>query len=78
MCIVLDSSNIAAIGYHRGDKVMRVRFRDGSEYELAKIKLTRYLDLVNATSIGSHYAHQFRGRYPTWRIKRARPKAHQS
>jgi hypothetical protein len=78
MCLVTDSTNIAAIGYHRADKVLRVRFRDGSEYELAKVKLGSYLDLVNATSIGSHYAEKFRGRYPTWRMKRPRPRAHAS
>jgi len=78
MCLVTDSTNIAAVGYHRRDKVMRVRFRDGSEYELAKMKLEAYLDLVGATSIGSHYANKVRGRYPTWRLKRPRPAAHQS
>jgi hypothetical protein len=78
MCLVPDSTNLAAIGYHRADKVMRVRFHDGSEYELAKVKLGAYLDLVGAESIGSHFAAHFRGRHPTWRMKKRRPAAHKS
>lgn len=78
MCLVTDSTNIAAVGYSRPHKILRVRFRDGSEYQLSKVGAAAFNGLLEATSIGSHYAKHFRGRFPTWRVRRPRPRAHAS
>jgi hypothetical protein len=62
MLAVPDSTNIAAIGYDRERAVLRVRFRDGSEYDYADVGEAMYAALVSAPSIGVHNAAHVRGK----------------
>lgn len=78
MVVVTDSTNIAAIGYALDKLVMCVRFRDGSEYEFEGVSQSAYMKLMNAPSIGSHFANEMRGKYKCWRLKKARPQARTS
>lgn len=78
MMVVTDSTNIAAVGYAPDRELLRVRFRDGSEYEYTGFKPIAYSKLVSAESIGVHYAHEIRGKYTSRRRRRPRARAHVS
>lgn len=73
MAVVTDSTNIQAVGYAQDIETMRVRFRDGSEYEFYDVAPTTFTELMGAKSIGSHFAVHIKGQYKTWRIRRPRP-----
>lgn len=78
MLAVTDSVNIHAVGYDVKRKILRVRFRDGSEYEYANVSQGKYTELVNAPSIGVHFAAHIRGKYDSERKRRPRARAHAS
>lgn len=78
LLLVPDSTNIAAIGYHKQLEKLRVRFRDGSEYDYAKVPARTWTVLANAESIGVHFASEIRGKYVTTCRKRPRARAHAS
>lgn len=78
MAVVTDSVNIAAVGYSKSKSVLRVRFRDGSEYELEGVGQARYVALMDAPSIGEYYAAHIKGQYKTWRLNRPRARARTS
>jgi len=75
---VSDSVNIHAVGYDRASKLLRVRFRDGSEYDYHDVSSSTYAQLVGAPSIGVHFAEQIRHKYKTERRRRPRTAAHAS
>lgn len=78
LLIVPDSTNLAAIGYDKQHEKLRVRFTDGSEYDYTKVPARTWTVLVNAESIGVHFAAQIRGKYPCERRRRPRVRAHAS
>lgn len=78
MVIVTDSTNIAAVGYSKSKCVLRVRFRDGSEYEYENVPRTPFLELMDAPSIGVHFAAHIKGQYKCWRLNKARARARTS
>lgn len=78
MLSVPDSTNIAAVGYDRERELMRVRFRDGSEYDYPNVKAGKYAELVGAPSIGAHFAAHIRGKLESTRRRRPRARAHAS
>lgn len=78
MCVVTDSTNIAAVGYSPKRKLLRVRFRDGSEYEYERFSADDYAALISAESIGVHFAAEIRGKFMSSRRRRPRTRAHQS
>ncbi|HET7135178.1 MAG TPA: KTSC domain-containing protein [Casimicrobiaceae bacterium] len=73
-----DSTNIAAIGYARDSMALRVRFRDGSEYEYEAVGVKQFVNLMNAPSIGEYFATHIRGHYKTWRLNKPRARARTS
>jgi hypothetical protein len=78
MSVIPDSTNIAAVGYAPKRKLMRVRFRDGSEYEYTKVDAHTYAALMSAASIGVHFAAEIRGKFTSERVRRPRARAHAS
>ena len=78
MCVVTDSTNIAAVGYAPKHKLLRVRFRDGSEYEYKRVEADTYAQLIGAESIGMHFAAEIRGQFTTQRKRKPRRRAHAS
>jgi hypothetical protein len=78
MAVVTDSVNIAGVGYSRSQSVLRVRFRDGSEYELEGVGEARYVALMAAPSIGEYFAAHVKGHYTTWRVTGPRARARTS
>lgn len=77
MVLVTDSSNIAAVGYDSQRELMRIRFRDGSEYEYSNVDDVTFAELVGAPSIGVHFAAHIRKNpnFPCWRKRRPRTRA---
>jgi hypothetical protein len=78
MCAVPDSTNIAAVGYDVDRELMRVRFRDGSEYDYSSVSSGVYAELIGAPSIGVHFAANIRGKFESVRRRRPRTRAHAS
>lgn len=78
MCVVTDSTNIAAVGYAPKRRLLRVRFRDGSEYEYNGIQAATYATLISSKSIGEHFAAEIRGKFTATRKRRPRTRAHAS
>lgn len=78
LLVVTDSTNIAAVGYDKQREKLRVRFRDGSEYDYAKVSARTYAELVGAASIGLHFREHIRSSYPCERRRKPRAHAHAS
>lgn len=78
MVLITDSTNIAAVGYSKNKSVLRVRFHDGSEYEFDAVPRTQFLVLMDAPSIGAHFAAHIKGQYQTWRLNKPRARARRS
>lgn len=78
MALVTDSSNVMAVGYAPAREILRMRFRDGSEYEYSNVSADTYAELMGAPSIGVHFAATIRGKhdlYPCERKRRPRTRA---
>lgn len=75
MLLVTDSSNVMAVGYDRELCLLRVRFRDGSEYDYSDVGSAVYTKLIAAPSIGVHFAAHIRGGYKCERTRRPRARA---
>lgn len=65
------SSNVAAVGHDAGSNQLHVRFKNGSHYVYDGIDARAFQQLLKAPSIGSHIAHQIKGRYPSKRREEA-------
>ena len=49
------SSNIDAINYKPKKEIMIVRFNSGDEYEYENVPEVLYLEILNASSVGSKF-----------------------
>jgi hypothetical protein len=58
-----NSSNITHVGYDEPSKEMHVTFSSGKTYSYANVEPEHYQGLINADSIGSHFASQIRPNY---------------
>jgi len=59
----VESSMISHIGYDEEDRVLRVRFSKGAEYDYADVPKTAHDALMKAPSIGSHFHKHVRNAY---------------
>jgi hypothetical protein len=59
--IPVNSSAIAAVGYD--GSTLRIAFRHGGIYDHPGVPYSVYVELMNASSIGSYYARHIRGCY---------------
>lgn len=66
--IPVESSMIDSIGYEK--KVLEVRFRNGGLYQYLDVPEPVLAQLMRASSKGSFFNEQIRGRYPTVRLER--------
>lgn len=48
------SSNVDSIGYDKNTNILRIKFLNGSIYEYKNVPLIEYMQLKNATSMGSY------------------------
>ena len=59
----VQSSNLAALGYDAARRVLEVEFREaGSIWQYAGVTPEQFRALLEAPSIGSHFARSIRGR----------------
>jgi hypothetical protein len=64
----VSSSNLSSIGYDPTTRTLEIEFNSGAIYQYSGVPEPKYEALMNAASIGSHFAAHFRDRYPTTRI----------
>lgn len=72
--IPVKSSNVASIGYDPATEELHVAFKpkkegeEGRVYSYAGVPFEKYRQLLNAPSVGSHFAAHVRNNYPSHRI----------
>ncbi len=66
--IPVSSSNVAAVGYDAGNKIVHVQFLNGSEYIYKGVPQHEYDGLLNASSVGSYLHRNYKNVYPYERI----------
>jgi hypothetical protein len=64
----VQSSNIAAIGYDRAQWTLEVEFKNGGVYRYDNVPPEEAERLRHASSIGTHFHHHIRGRFPYCRL----------
>lgn len=62
------SSNIAMVGYDSETLEMHIQFRSGHVYAYYGVPEDVYHNLINASSVGSFFHYNVRGRYGDTRI----------
>jgi hypothetical protein len=61
--VKVKSSNLAAIGYDRATKTLRILFAEGSAYDYRAVPASVYKSLMAAESKGSFFQQHVVGRY---------------
>ena len=56
------SSNIDAVGHNASDRRLTVKFKNGTQHTYDNVSREDYDALVNAKSVGSHFAQHIRNR----------------
>ena len=62
------SSSIAAVGYDRGMRTLRVRFINGGVYDYLQVPTDVFQDLLDASSKGQFVNWQIKPCYPYVRL----------
>jgi len=57
------SSNVYSVGYDSATQTLEVEFQEGSVYQYYGVPRSIYLNLVNASSIGSFLARYIKDEY---------------
>lgn len=65
--VVVDSSNIAALGYDLESKILTVTFKSGDTYKYEDVPHNVALELTFADSVGSYFSKNVRDKYQTWK-----------
>lgn len=65
----VSSSNVAELGYDEDNKIVYVRFHNGSLYKYNNVPSWEYEALYNAPSIGSYLNRNFKNVYAYERIE---------
>lgn len=63
------SSNIKSIGHDPATNTMHVEFNNGGVYEYDDVPPEKHAALVNAHSIGAHFAQHIKGQHAYRKIK---------
>jgi hypothetical protein len=64
----VNSSSIATVSYAATHELLDIEFRSGAVYRYFNVPLDAYRALVEAESIGRHFAHRIRPRYRHLRL----------
>ena len=59
----VQSSNIDAVGYNPETREMRIQFKGGGKYAFHGISPEQHKALVNAPSVGGHFAAHIRPKF---------------
>ena len=65
----VSSSNLSSVGYDPNTSTLEVEFNSGAIYQYSGVPEQEYMALINADSVGGHFATHIRDRYPTTRIR---------
>ncbi len=65
----VSSSNIRAIGYDAESNVLEIEFHSGWTYHYFEVPSGRYQSLMDATSKGSFFNREIKGKYSYERIR---------
>jgi hypothetical protein len=57
------SSNIRSIGYDPASSTLEIEFNSGAVYQYANVPQTEYDSLMSASSHGSYFSANIKGRY---------------
>jgi hypothetical protein len=68
MIPTIGSSNVDSIGYDEETQILRVRFLKGGLYEYRNVPPNEFVQLRNASSVGSYLARNIKSNYPCDRI----------
>jgi len=64
----VSSSNISSIGHDESSQTLEVEFLTGAIYEYYGVPEHVYQELINASSVGSYFAHRIKNTYNFSRI----------
>ncbi|MCY4258545.1 MAG: KTSC domain-containing protein [bacterium] len=65
----MNSSSLVSVGYDAANATMEIEFAKGRVYQYAQVREESYRALMSASSIGSHFHHHIRDKYPTTKIQ---------
>lgn len=63
------SSNLSAVGYKRETQTLYVEFNSGGLYRYDGVPELVYVQLMNAGSHGSFFAHNIKNKYPPTKLR---------
>ncbi|MDE0579037.1 MAG: KTSC domain-containing protein [bacterium] len=64
----MSSRNLVSVGYDADSATLEIKFGGGRVYQYADVPQEAYRALMNADSIGSHFHHHIRDKYPTTEV----------
>lgn len=65
---VVESSNLASVGYDEKTKTLEIEFNHGGIYEYYEVEKSVYRALMHADSQGSYFIHNIKDEYDCSRI----------
>jgi hypothetical protein len=71
--IPVSSRMMRALRYDDGARLLEIVFKNGRIYQFVSVPPEQYRNLLNAVSKGRYFQENLRGKYPYWRLHRAKP-----
>ena len=65
----VSSSNLRSIGYDSESQTLEIEFKDGGIYQYFNVPESTYNALMSASSPGSFFHHNLRGRFGDTKIR---------
>ncbi len=69
--VLVESTTLASAGHDARAEVLELQFRSGAVYQYFQVPRRVYRDLLRASSKGSYFNQNIRGRYPYQQIEDA-------
>ncbi len=64
-----ESSLLKAVTYDPDNRVLRITFADGSQYDYAEVKEATYNELLEASSQGDYFNDKIRNKFKTTKVQ---------
>jgi hypothetical protein len=64
----VSSMTIESVGHNPDTNTLRVRFRNGVEYDYANVNAEQHAAFIGAESVGSHFHSNIKGKFEHIRI----------
>jgi hypothetical protein len=59
----VDSMTIESVGHNPDTNTLRIRFRNGVEYDYANVNAEQHAAFIGAESVGSHFHSNIKGKF---------------